>query len=184
MQPRCSALSPSVWLLQIHFTYDFPYLWNCISLSITLCLQDLLQNHPFSWFPEMATLAALRGFWDSSFPSSTDSITCWKDRRKFGWDNDFQTCRKWQKTLPLLLALGLPWRICCILYVQKPSIFFQPERGLCLIKGNNKIRKDQVQFSKRHSSVLHWLVKWLAIFWLVHKMVAFGIKKGNSEIPV
>lgn len=83
------------------------------------------QNHSYHW-------------------GSTDSITCWKDRGKFGWDSNFQTCRKWQKPLPLL-ALGLSW----------PSVLFQPEWGLCLIKGNNKtIRKDHVQFSMSTVSYL------------------------------
>lgn len=41
---------------------------------------------------------------------------------------------------PWLLALGLPWRMCYLFICTETSIFFQPEWGLCLIRGNNKER--------------------------------------------
>lgn len=124
---------------------SFPSVSLCASrISFRTTFFDGFQKHQQDWgLPQTDPQLPL------GFP---DNITYWKDRGKFGWDNNFQTCRKWQKTF-YYWDLVYHERCVTLSYVQKSSIFFQPEWDLCLVKGKNKRRKDQVQFSMRHSTV-------------------------------
>lgn len=171
------------WLLQIHFTYDFPYLCDFISLSITLCLQDLLQNHLFWWFSETATLTGLRASPDRS--KATTGVP-WQFHLLKGRENlaGIITSKPVESDRrPFTTGIWSTRKDVLRFHMYRNQAFSFSLNEICVwLKEKIKEERTKCNFPWDTAQCPAWFS--CAIFWLVHKMVVFGIKKGNSDILV